>query len=118
VKESSQAIDLGFEVRNISYDLLQKDYRVNSRREQYEQWYEYTFSLGFNLFFKPFQIGYQGRATLGTGIPSTSVMFANFGSDRAANFYTDFLPAPNGPLTLTEAIVLSHRITLAIPIGG
>jgi hypothetical protein len=118
VKEISQAIDLGFEVHNISYDLLQKDYRVNSRRSQYEQWYEYTFSLGFNLYFKPFQIGYQGRATLGTGIPSTRLMFANIGDERAMSFSADFLPAPNGPLGVREAIVLSHRIMIAIPIGN
>jgi hypothetical protein len=118
VKEKSQSIDLGFEVHNISYDLLQKDYRFNSRRSQYEQWYEYTFSLGFNLYFKPFQIGYQGRATLGTGIPSTRLMFANIGDERAMSFSADFLPAPNGPLRVTEAIVLSHRIMIAIPIGN
>jgi hypothetical protein len=118
VKESSQAIDLGLEVHRISYDLLQKDYRVNSRREQYEEWYEYTFTLGFNMFFKPFQIGYQGRATLGTGIPLTSTMAPNWASERSASFFADFLPAPNGALSVREAIVLSHRIILSIPIGG
>ena len=118
VKQKTQAIDLGFQIHSISYDLLQKDYIASSSRTQYEQWYEYTFSLGFKLFFKPFQIGYQGRATLGTGIPSTMVSWATVDGARAMNFSPDFLPAPNGPLTLTEAIVLSHRITLAIPIGG
>jgi len=118
VKDKSQAVDVGFEIRNISYELLQKDYRVNSHRTQYEQWYEYTFSLGFKLFFKPFQIGYQGRATLGTGIPSTMIDRITFNSERAMNFSPDFLPAPNGALSVTEAIILSHRITLSIPIGG
>jgi hypothetical protein len=118
VKEKSQAIDLGFQVRNISYDLLQKDYRINSRRNQHEQWYEYAFSLGFKLYFKPFQIGYQGRATLGTGVPATMVNAIRFDGDRAMSFAADFLPAPNGPLSVNGAIVLSHRITLAIPIGN
>lgn len=119
VKEISQAIDLGFEVRNIDYNLLQKDYRVSSRREHSEQWYEYTFSLGFKLFFKPFQISYQGRATLGTGIPSTMRSSTlNMTTRSEMNFFSDFLPAPSGELSLNEAIILSHRIQIAIPIGG
>ncbi len=113
----NSAMDLGFVIHRISYNLYQKDYRINSYRSQDEQWFEYTASFGYHLYFKAFEISYMVRATLGTGLPSTRGRVIDFDS-RSENFSADFLPAPDGSLRVNEAIVLSQRIMIAIPIGN
>jgi hypothetical protein len=116
-RHQTSAMDLGFTIHRISYNLHQKDYRINSNRHQQEQWFEYTASFGYHLYFKVFEISYMVRATLGTGIPSTRGRVISFDS-RAENFSADFLPAPDGPLRVDEAIMLSQRIMVVIPIGN
>jgi hypothetical protein len=117
IQESTTVVDFGIEVNYISYNLNQKDYRIDAQRTQFENWYEYTGSVGISLNYKPFQIRYTGRVTVGTGVPGTSNNVFSNASERGATYMADFLPAPNGDLSLREAIILSHRITLAIPLG-
>jgi len=113
----TSAIDLGLELNRISYNLRQQDYRINSYRKQNEQWLEITASFGYHLYFKAFEISYIVRATMGTGLPSTRGRVIAF-DNRATNFSADFLPAPDGALRLDEAIMLSQRIMVVIPIGN
>jgi hypothetical protein len=114
----NSAMDLGFVIHRISYNLYQKDYRINSYRNQDEQWFEYTASFGYHLYFKALELSYILRATLGTGLPSTRNIYAIPNDSRSKTFYGDFLPAPDGSLRVDEAIMLSQRIMIAIPIGN
>ena len=61
-----------------------------------------------------FDLRYRGRLITGTGWPGvarTGVAELDFVSADA-----DFLPAPEGPLTLQDAWVMTHQISVSMPI--
>jgi hypothetical protein len=103
---------LGLQARFIHYRLKQTNFVLNTYRTQKEFWAEWTPSVGFNLNFSPFQIRYTGRLTAGTGQPgvATGRFFRTAELGDAANF----IIAPSGDLTLQEAVVLTHQISVAV----
>lgn len=109
------AIQGGIEARMFSYQLIQKNYVEEFQRIQNEHWTEWTLSLGFIFDFKEIQIRYAGLLTMGTGRPGIeNLNFPDSGvRSLAAN---DILLAPAGSLTLQGAHVLTHQITVSVPI--
>jgi hypothetical protein len=106
---------LGLQTRYINYRLEQTNFITNTRRSQKEIWLEWTPSVGFNLNLSALQIRYTGRLTAGTGQPG--VEFNAFSrTDRSADLAagSNFILAPSGSLTLDEAVVLTHQISVAI----
>ena len=102
----------GLEVRSYAYTLKQHD-RINlTRREQEEGWMEWSPSIGAKAKFADFEIGYTGRLTTGSGRPGVQWTGARAESALAA----DFIVAPSGPLTLQDALVITHRVTVSVPI--
>lgn len=87
------------------------------RREQDESWMEWTHSFGAVLKFPDAEVRYAGRMTTGTGRPSVDFAFRE-GTDRAnaALAAADFLIAPSGPLILQEARVITHQLTVRLPL--
>ena len=85
------------------------------RREQDESWMEWTPSLGAVVRFPDVEVRYAGWITTGTGRPSV-----DFGlrGDRAAAAESapDFLIVPSGPLVLQEAAVVSHQLSVRLPL--
>jgi hypothetical protein len=109
---------LGLEVRSIDYRLDQVDVVQETKRKQDESWTEWTPSLGFALKFPEFEVRYIGRVTTGTGEPGTAWTAAV--QERSAAFsrtMSDYLVAPSGPLTLQDADVVTHQISVSLPIG-
>lgn len=104
---------MGLAARSIKYSLDQYNYVEAFRRKQKEHWLECTASLGLILKFSEFNIQYLLRIITGTGQPGVA---ANSWMRTADASYGDFIPAPNGPLTLQEVVVLTHRITVVIPL--
>jgi hypothetical protein len=89
-----------------------------TKRKQDESWTEWTPSLGFALKFPEFEVRYIGRVTTGTGQPGTAWTAAV--QERSAAFsrtMSDYLVAPSGPLTLQDADVVTHQISVSLPIG-
>lgn len=107
----------GIDMHHISYDLDQMDYVENRRRLLGQQWTEWTWSAGFGTEFSGFLLQYTGRLTLGTGTPAVQ---GNWGARAFADVSADWVVAPRGPLVLDETAVLSHQLSLIVPLvpGG
>jgi hypothetical protein len=106
------SMQAGVEVRSYAYKLKQQNHLEDTTRRQKESWMEWSPTLGFKATFAEFEIGYQGRMTTGTGRPGV-----RWTGERAdAALAADFIIAPTGPLTLQDATVLTHQITVSVPI--
>lgn len=117
VRRAGDRLDfaLGLNIHTYRYDLDQEDFVAQSTRAQSETWSEWTGSLGLGLNFTEFQVRYLGLVTLGTGRPGVEQPLRGFAANAAADL--NFLVAPNGALTLQEARVVTHQITLIVPIA-
>jgi hypothetical protein len=110
----------GVQVRSISYELEQINHiepfsPMSWKRKQEESWMEWTPSLGISLDLHGVTVHYTGRLTSGTGRPAarwTNARMAEAGMDTLSS---DFLLAPSGPLTLQDARVTTHQISVVIP---
>lgn len=102
----------GVEVRSYAYTLQQRDHIQDTDREQEEGWMEWSPSFGAKAKFPEFEIGYTGRLTTGSGRPGVRWTGARAEMALAA----DFIIAPSGPLTLQDALVITHRVTVSVPI--
>ena len=108
-------LSLGLQVRSIDYKLRQIDYVEGTRRRQREHWLEWTPTWGGVIRFPEFEIRYSGRATLGTGRPGVAWTGSRAAMmDQAAA--ADIILAPSGPLALQDATVVTHQVSVAIPI--
>ena len=110
------AFQLGLQVRAYDYRLRQKDNVAMTRRTQDEQWMEWTPSWGARVTFGDLELRYIGRVTTGSGRPG--IARNRVGLDDAVTVSSggDIVLAPEGPLTLQEASVLTHRIAISLPI--
>jgi hypothetical protein len=107
----------GLQVRSISYELDQFDRIRLTKRNQDESWMEWTPSVGVSLNLPGVEIQWVTRLTTGTGRPGT-VWTANRIAEASGAFNmdsSDFLLAPSGPLTLQDARVTTHQLSVVIP---
>ena len=102
----------GLGVASYAYTLKQRDHIQVTKRKQEEGWVEWSPSLGAKATFSEFEIGYAGRLTTGSGRPG--VQWTGARADEA--LAADFIVAPTGPLTLQNALVVTHQITVSVPI--
>ena len=105
----------GLQIRSISYELDQFDRIQLDKRNQDESWMEWTPSLGVKLKLAGVDF-VLGRITTGTGRPGTrwtDIRMAEAGADCALS--SDFILAPSGPLTLQDARVTTHQLSVVIP---
>ena len=105
----------GLEVRSYDYTLEQTNHVENSFREQDESWMEWTPTFGATFRFSDLELTYAGRLTTGTGQPGTVQAWRGV-AEAALSAGADFIVAPEAPLTLQDASVLTHQLTLRIPI--
>lgn len=107
---------LGLEVRSISYTLDQYDFITARGREQKESWMEWVPAWGVSGRFPELEVRYAGRLVSGTGRPG--IAFDGMVADGARLQAANFIVAPSGPLSLQETRVLSHQVTVAVPLGA
>jgi hypothetical protein len=103
----------GLEVRSYDYQLEQQNHVEGTFREQDEAWMEWTPTAGAVVRFSDVELRYLGRLTTGTGRPGVALTDQAFAA-RAE--LADFIVAPQAPLTLQEATVLTHQLSVRIPI--
>lgn len=104
----------GVELRSYDYELEQEDPLQGTVRDQEEGWMEWTPSLGLEWRLGELELRYAGRLTTGTGQPGV-----DFDGRVAAGLEdaADFILAPSGPLTLQDATVTTHQLSVRIPMG-
>jgi hypothetical protein len=112
-------LQLGLAMHSISYKLKQDDHvQISSRRHE-ERWVEWMPTWGMSLRFPELELRYTGSATHGTGRPGIA---PNLGRGVVADAVSlasggsNILAAPRGPLTLDEVRVMTHQISISLPI--
>lgn len=110
------AFQLGLQVRAYDYHLDQWNNVEETSRRQDEQWMEWTPSWGVSVRFTGLELRYQGRVTTGTGRPGVARtgVFGTGQLDFTAG--TDIVWAPDAPLTLQDASVITHQLSVSMPI--
>lgn len=110
-------IRVGLQVRSISYELDQFDRIQKTKRNQDESWMEWTPSFGFSLDLPGVEVHWATRITTGTGRPGTRWSDVRVAEASGADLMSsDFILAPSGPLTLQDARVTTHQLSVIIPI--
>ncbi|MEJ2202644.1 MAG: hypothetical protein P8170_00905, partial [Gemmatimonadota bacterium] len=106
-------LQAGLEVRSYDYQLEQRNHVDVSFREQDEAWMEWSPTLGAVVRFSDVDLRYAGRLTTGTGRPGVALT-PQAVALRAE--MADFIVAPQAPLTLQDARVVTHQVSVRIPI--
>lgn len=108
---------LGMDVYSINYVMRQQDLILDTIRRQHEGWMEWTPTWGLSARFPELTLRYLGRLTTGTGRPGVAWgctnCFAVMGANTGAG---DYVVAPSGPLTLQDVAVLTHQVSISLPI--
>ena len=118
-QNQNRGFQLGLQMRNIHYWLDQRDYVAVTDRKQEEYWVEWTTTWGLTLEYSDFTIRYSGRTTMGTGRPGVDTQWLRFGVlEDGMSASGDFIIAPSDDLTLQEARVMTHQISISLPIGN
>ncbi len=107
------SVQAGIEVRSYDYELEQRNHLDASFRNQDEAWMEWSPGAGIAYRFDDIELRYAGRLTTGTGRPG--VAFTPTAAGRL-DAMADFIVAPQAPLTLQEARVITHQVTVRVPI--
>lgn len=107
---------LGVSIRAIRYDLEQFDNIAEERRTQRENWMEWTPSWGLNVGVADLELSYLGRITTGTGRPGTEWTANRIAVLESAALDSNFLLAPEAPLTLQDAWVITNQLSVSIPV--
>lgn len=118
-RDIGQTVDfqLGLAVHSIQYALNQDNHVQVSSRFLREHWVEWTPTWGVGFRFPEVELRYQGRVVNGTGRPGVvNQTFRGGVLEVASPGASNILVAPTGPLTLGEVKVVTHQISLSVPI--
>lgn len=107
---------LGVQVSAYDYHLDQWNNVESTARRQNEQWMEWTPSWGLQVRLKGVELRYLGRVTTGTGLPGVAWNGVAMGRAESLASANDIVVPPGGPLTLQEADVWTHQISVAVPL--
>lgn len=104
---------LGLEGRSYGYTLAQTNHVDGESRTQDESWIEWTPAAAAVVQLGSMDLHYGVRLTTGTGQPGVARSFAQNSPDSGGG---DFVVAPEAPLTLADATVLTHQFWVRIPV--
>lgn len=107
------AMQFGIAVRTIGYRLEQVDHVQGTERHQRESWREWMPTWGLRWEMPRLTIAYRGSVTTGTGRPGVAT--GGFARDVVAA-QSNVIVAPSGPLTLSGVSVVSHQLSISLPI--
>lgn len=119
---ASVAMQLGLLIRHIHYHLDQTDFLLGTVRNLKEHWTEWTPTWGLGFQVVGCDIRYAGRLTIGTGQPGLSAVGwrridpGGIGIPARAAYSSDYILAPAGDLTVRNTLVISHQVTISVPI--
>jgi hypothetical protein len=104
---------LGLDVHTYSYDLAQTDNFLRTNRDQHESWMEWSPTWGASFRLSGLELRYSGRLTTGSGRPGVE-WSPTFQAELLA--MSDFIIAPSAPLTLQDAHIVTHQLSVSLPI--
>ena len=113
---TASAFQAGLRIHAISYDLEQINHIQRSKRNQSENWAEWTISAGYGFSVGPAHVLYTGLLTMGTGQPGVvSAGWSGTARSGVTDAFSagDFLPAPSGSLNIREALIWTHMVSIS-----
>jgi hypothetical protein len=113
--ETLVALQFGVALRMISYRLKQVDHVQLTDRAQREYWREWTPTWGLRMDMPRLAIAYRGSLTSGTGRPAVAGS-GGFVRDGVLASSSNVLIAPSGPLSLDGVNVVTHQLSISLPI--
>ncbi len=113
------SLQVGVRARSYDYQLRQTDHVEVLKRKQTEQWTEWTPSWGLRGTWSGVEVQYTGFASSASHFPFAfpfpgNLEVLNPGTLQDAG--TDILAAPNQSLIVPEETVVTHRISVSVPI--
>jgi hypothetical protein len=114
--ESSARMQFGVQLRSINYDLDQYSHVLAAGRKQSEGWTEWTYAWGASVLLPDVGIHYRLRMTSGTGRPGVAGPRFPTGNLAEATVGRNFIVAPSGALTLDPVHVVTHQISVSLPL--
>lgn len=116
-RDGGATLQLGLGVRSVHYWLDQFDNVLGAGRTGEERWVEWTPTWGAVFRFQTLDLRYAGRLTSGTGRPGVATSGGFFLDDRAlSSSSSSILAAPSGPLSLDPVRVVTHQLSVSLPI--
>ena len=110
-------LQLGIGLRSVHYWVDQFDHVQEQGRSLQEHWLEWSPTWGFSVRFTELEIRYVGRMANGNGRPGQQQVFFPPGVlDAAAASGRSVLAVPNGPMTLDPVSVMTHQVSVSLPI--
>jgi hypothetical protein len=85
----------------------------DTSRDQRESWIEWSPTFGASFALPAVEVRYGLRVTTGTGRPGT---IAVGWPETLSTADADFILAPQAPLTLQDARVVTHQLSVTIPV--
>ena len=110
-------LQLGLMVRANHYWLAQYDHVQAAGRNHEERWMEWTPTWGWSLRFPEFEIRYHGRVTNGTQRPGAVPGGGCGDCFRTLEAPANLLPTPISPLNMGSVSVVTHQISISLPLG-
>ena len=112
---STLGVQMGLGVHAIAYHLDQTNHVLRTERAQDEAWTEWSPTLGVRWRSRGLEVGYAFRVTSGPG--GGSGWGGPIGAlDLAAPSAGGIIAAPGAPLTMDAGSVVSHKLTVAVPL--
>ena len=117
IPEASASMQFGVQLRSITYHLAQFSHVLNAGRGQDESWTEWTYAWGASVRVPEVEVHYRLRMTSGTGRPGVATNgFGRPEAFAAADGGRNFIVAPSGALTLDPVRVVSHQLSVSLPL--
>jgi hypothetical protein len=112
--ETVMGVQFGLALRVVNYRLKQVDHVQHTERAQREYWNEWMPTWGLRMEMPRLTIAYRGSVTSGTGRPGVAGSNGSRGDVFATQ--SSVLIAPSGPLTLDNVSVVSHQLSISLPL--
>jgi hypothetical protein len=107
------ALQLGFLVRSVHYNLAQRDFVEGATHQLKESWAEWTPTWGLSLRHPEFELCYRGRVSHGTDRLVATPNQVFLADARPVGFF--FRP-PSIPPTLSGVHVVTHQFSVSFPL--
>ena len=113
------SLQLGIRVNRYGYDLVQQNFLRDTTVVTDESWIEWSPSWGGALKLGRAEVRYTGRwVARGFDPPGGQVWAVRAEDAVAVPGGNDFIVAPTDPVNLPDFRVVTHRITVVVPLSG
>lgn len=116
--DRSATLQVGLIVRRNAYRMAQQNLVDGTSRSLDQSWTEWTPTWGMAFKFPDIEFRYRGGVTNGAGRPGISSFVGCLACRFEAPAGGGVVVAPSGPVALTDVQVVSHQVSISVPLRG